>query len=420
MVFLARTFLALASAFYFLPSVASLTLGFPYGDEKVRGVNLGGWLVLEPWITPSLFDNTGNADIVDEWTFGQLQDKTTALNTLQNHWNTWITESDFAAIAAAGLNHVRLPIGYWAFDVSGGEPYIQGQLPYLSKAVSWAGANGLKLIVDLHGAPGSQNGFDNSGQRMPFPEWQSSQTNVDRTDAIIKTLASMFAGSTNVVAAIAPLNEPAGFDGQQILNVTVQYWYDSYGNIRFPFGTSQQSDLVVIIHDAFQPLSFWDGFMSPPNYQGVILDTHIYQMFSVADNQLTNAQHISMACSQGSLLPTSSLWIVVGEWTPASNDCAKYLNGRGIGSKYDGSFPGSTRVGSCTGLTGSASSFSASYKTFLRQYWEAQVMSYEKGQGWIQWTWKAENADEWTYQAGLENGWIPQNPTDFQYPNICG
>lgn len=28
-------------------SVLSLTFGFPYGKEKVRGVNLGGWLVLE-------------------------------------------------------------------------------------------------------------------------------------------------------------------------------------------------------------------------------------------------------------------------------------------------------------------------------------------------------------------------------------
>lgn len=26
---------------------------------------------------------------------------------LQNHWETWITEDDFKAINAAGLNHVR-------------------------------------------------------------------------------------------------------------------------------------------------------------------------------------------------------------------------------------------------------------------------------------------------------------------------
>ena len=35
-----------------------------------------------------------------------------------------------------------------------------------------------------------------------------------------------------------------------------------------------------MIHDAFQSLSYWDGFMSPPDWQGVILDTHIYQVFS--------------------------------------------------------------------------------------------------------------------------------------------
>lgn len=75
------------------------------------------------------------------------------------------------------LNHVRLPIGYWAFEVTPSEPYIQGQLQYLYKAINWAQNHGLKVIVDLHGGsfpgrfcmisltvyahigvPGSQNG----------------------------------------------------------------------------------------------------------------------------------------------------------------------------------------------------------------------------------------------------------------------
>ena len=108
------------------------------------------------------------------------------------------------------LNHVRIPIGYWAFDVSGGEPYVQGQLPYLKKAIEWAESYKLKVIVDLHGKQLStsstspfqcifnvcvhrrawkskwvgvsawhiemdcqdslkKNSFDNSGQRLPFP-----------------------------------------------------------------------------------------------------------------------------------------------------------------------------------------------------------------------------------------------------------
>ncbi|OAX40064.1 glycoside hydrolase family 5 protein [Rhizopogon vinicolor AM-OR11-026] len=412
-------YLALAGVSLFRSVSSQVNPGFPYGSEKVRGVNLGGWLVLEPWITPSIFDNTGNPDIVDEWTFGQYYDRATATSVLQNHWNTWITESDFADIAAAGLNHVRLPIGYWAFEVGPGEPYIQGQLPYLQNAVQWASQYGLKVIVDLHGAPGSQNGFDNSGQRMLYPTWQSNQTNIARTDAIIKQLASMFAGQDSVVPIIEPLNEPAGYDSGVLAPLT-QYYYDSYGNIRYPYGTSTQSNTVVLLHDAFQSLSYWAGFETPPNWQGVAMDTHIYQVFSDSDVAMSWQEHIDAACSTQSTLAGFDLWLMVGEWSPAATDCATYLNGRGIGSRYDGSYPGSTYVGSCTGITGSASTFSSSYKTFLRQYWEAQVISYETVDGWIMWTWKAENADEWSYQAGLQNGWIPWSPTDLEYPNICG
>jgi aryl-phospho-beta-D-glucosidase BglC (GH1 family) len=118
-------------------------------------------------------------------------------------------------------------------------------------------------------------------------------------------------------------------------------------------------------------------------------------------------------------MSSSGLWTVVGEFSPAMTDCAKYLNGRGVNARYDGSRPGSPRVGSCTGKTGDGALFPSSYRTFLRRFWEAQTITYEKAQGWIQWTWKAENADEWSYQAGLKYGWIPSDPTDRQYPNIC-
>jgi glucan 1,3-beta-glucosidase len=66
---------------------------------------------------------------------------------------------DFWKTYGFRLNHVRVPIGYWAWDVQEGEPYIQGQLPYLRNAVGWAARYGLKVVIDLHGAPGSQNGY---------------------------------------------------------------------------------------------------------------------------------------------------------------------------------------------------------------------------------------------------------------------
>lgn len=55
-------------AFWFL---AICWLLFPlshssvYGFTKVRGVNLGGWLVVEGWIKPSLFDGIPNGDMLD-------------------------------------------------------------------------------------------------------------------------------------------------------------------------------------------------------------------------------------------------------------------------------------------------------------------------------------------------------------------
>jgi glucan 1,3-beta-glucosidase len=83
-------------------------------------------------------------------------------------------------------------------------------------------------------------------------------------------------------------------------------------------------------------------------------------------------------------------------------DCAKYLNGRGVGARYDGTFAGSSRIGSCSGKTGKASTFSAAFKTELRKSWEAQIQTYEKNaNGWVQWTWKTEVTDEWSYQVSF-------------------
>ena len=43
-----------------------------------------------------------------------------------------------------------------------------------------------------------------------------------------------------------------------------------------------QSNTIVMIHDAFQRASYWNGVLQPPTYHGVILDTHKNQIFSVA------------------------------------------------------------------------------------------------------------------------------------------
>jgi len=67
------------------------SLKFDLWNEKVRGVNLGGWLLLEPWITPSIF-NPLPANVVDEYTLTQQLGPDAAKSLLTQHWNTWITQ----------------------------------------------------------------------------------------------------------------------------------------------------------------------------------------------------------------------------------------------------------------------------------------------------------------------------------------
>jgi glucan 1,3-beta-glucosidase len=69
---------------------------FDYNSNKVRGVNTGGWFVLEPWISPSLFQ--GN-DAIDEYTMVAAIGKEAAQSKLRDHWNSWITQDDFNQMA---------------------------------------------------------------------------------------------------------------------------------------------------------------------------------------------------------------------------------------------------------------------------------------------------------------------------------
>lgn len=114
----------------------------------IRGVNIGGWLVLEPWITPSIFQAYGGS-VVDEYTL--TQQDSNAESVLQSHWASWATQGDFQKIAGAGLNMVRIPVGYWAFEKYENDPYVKGAAEYLDQAIGWAADAGLNVWVDLHG-----------------------------------------------------------------------------------------------------------------------------------------------------------------------------------------------------------------------------------------------------------------------------
>lgn len=120
-----------------------------------------------------------------------------------------------------------------------------------------------------------------------------------------------YASQADVVTAVQLLNEPLG--SSLNLDAIKDFYYRGYDVIRYD---PVQRDTLVIIHDAFQGLEFWDGFMSPQTSQyHVMLDVHRYQIFSQPDVNLNPKQHIQEACDDGRRLRNADKWTVVGEWT---------------------------------------------------------------------------------------------------------
>ncbi|SCZ96287.1 BZ3500_MvSof-1268-A1-R1_Chr8-2g10094 [Microbotryum saponariae] len=409
---------------------------FDYANDKIRGVSLGGWLVTEPFIKASLYLEPNRADwrIQDEWTFCQYQDREVAATALRDHWDSWMTELDIEEIAEAGLNHIRVPVGYWAVDIdtAAGEPYIPGSLYYLDAAIKWAKKAGLRVLIDLY--------VSSVGRRGSI-EWNKNATNLVRTRNVLKVLADEFSKPEyhNVVTAIQPINEPWGHE-PGVLAAAEDYYYDGFQLAKLD-GTDPSRSLLYVIHDAFRGVSHWKADVIPPHrqdfmrnstYEGkVMIDTHIYSIFDEQEIRFSEAQRIEHYCEYGqylSQITAGGLRPVVGEWSTAPTDCNQAFPGAnysrpeqqiGWPSRYDGSWPGTRAMGRCRDISGNGEKFAMDYREQLGRLWEVQVSTYEQGSGWIMWTWKTETTADFSYQAGLDHGWIPKDVTQRTWQDLC-
>lgn len=140
------------------------------------------------------------------------------------------------------------------------------QTAYLSRAVGWAGAHGLEVMIDLHGLPGSQNGRSNSGKAGEV-NWQNAQSNAQRAQKIIGTIASEYAND-GTVTHIELANEPL-LDRQSLNGVDP--FTKGYYSATSPQAASAASPTL---HDGFLSLSSWYDFNAGGT--NFVLDTHIY------------------------------------------------------------------------------------------------------------------------------------------------
>jgi glucan 1,3-beta-glucosidase len=333
--------------------------------SKLRGVNLGAWLVLEKWMTPDTFRD---ADVEDEYTLCQVLGEK-AKSWLDQHRDTFITARDFRWIKDSGLNAVRLPVGYWALEAPA--PYVECSR-YIDFALDQCQKNNLKLALDLHGAPGSQNGWDHSG-RAGAINWPKDPQNIQETLRVLESFAQKW-GNHPALCGIELLNEPR----QDVpLDILQKFYQDGYTHVRKYLAP----DVAVIIHDSFRPLE-WKNFMQQPAFDNVILDTHLYQCFDHDAKTRSGLQQLAFALNRKTALDemkSEELPPMVGEWS--------------LSLPYK----------AMSGLS------SLQKESVTRGYAGAQLLNYEATRGWFFWSYKLDQPSEWHFRHCVERGWLPSN-----------
>lgn len=255
-------------------------------NMKIKGVNLGNWLVLE------LFEGT---TAEDEYYLPRQLSPEVYEARIKIHRSEYITERDFVTIKRMGLESVRIPVPYFIFGDR--EPFI-GCIEELDKAFNWAEKYGLTILIDLHTVPMSQNGFDNGGI-SGVCKWAQDPDEVEFALSVLERLAQRY-GTRKGLLGIQPLNEPITENMWKTMDIEHRYppadpvlaqgsapitmdflrkyYLDAYDRI----SKYMPKDKYVVIHDGFE-LMAWKDFMQKEKYSNVILDTHQYLMVAEAN-----------------------------------------------------------------------------------------------------------------------------------------
>lgn len=358
---------------------------------RIRGVNLGGWLLLEKWMAPSLFEGL---EATDETTWcAELGER--ASERLRAHWNSFITREDFAWLAERGVNCVRIPVGHWLFGPpypyhekygQNPHPFVTGGLDVLDRAFGWASEFGLRVLLDLHAAPGCQNGFDNGGI-MNVVEWHTKEEYIAFSVATLGRLAERY-GSHPMLWGIEVVNEPRWDIPTEILK---DYTLRGYEAIRAHCPAER---VAVVFHDGFRPHTEYLGFMQPATHRNVVYDIHRYQCFSREDLDMDIHGHLRKSGVEWGqeahdINTQLKLPTVVGEWSLGLNLEVVSLWAEG---PYDHAL---------TGMSEFARDLA------YRAYGAAQLLTYERYKGWFFWSYRTETTPEWCFRDCVERGWLP-------------
>ncbi len=169
----------------------------------LRGVNIGGWLNMEHFLT-----GYSGAETNLRRTLADVLGVEKAAFFFDRFLHHFFNEADVAFLRSVGVTAIRLPVNYRHLesDLAPFE-YLESGFARLDEALGWCEAHGVYVILDLHSVQGWQNGdwhCDNSSRHALF--WSQRQAQ-DRFVALWQELARRYRGRA-VVAGFNIMNEP--------------------------------------------------------------------------------------------------------------------------------------------------------------------------------------------------------------------
>jgi hypothetical protein len=176
----------------------------------LRGVGLGGWLLPEGYMWGLGPGAQSPREI--EALVARLVGPRQAEEFWREYRDAFVAEADIARIAAAGLDHVRVPINARVIQDEGGEP-IDAGYALLDRVIAWSRRHGLTVLLDLHGAPGGQTGTNIDDSPRGLPELFLDRRYRDLTVRLWTDLATRYADEPAVLGYDL-LNEPLPHEWQ--------------------------------------------------------------------------------------------------------------------------------------------------------------------------------------------------------------
>ncbi|MBN2485092.1 MAG: cellulase family glycosylhydrolase [Bacteroidales bacterium] len=259
----------------------------------LRGTNLGCWLVQEDWMT----GNTSGCQKEMIETLNERFGEETTEELIDVWEETWIKESDLDNIKNLGFNCVRVPFSFMNLLRLDDYSWKADAFERLDWVVQQCSEREIYVILDMHGAPGSQNGSDHSGidggnnkeAASEFFFGDNALDNQAKFYEIWETIATRYAGN-EAVAGYDLLNEPfctyrySSTVGESALHALLFPIYDeAYKRIR-----AKDPDHLIIMEATWDP---WD-LPNPSTYgwKNVMYQYHNYE-YSDYDN--ANGKQIS-------------------------------------------------------------------------------------------------------------------------------